>query len=181
MSIVVPVLDEAAALPRLLDHFAELDGRFEVVVADGGSSDGTAELARVHPIGPGCVTARGRARQLNAGAAAAGGEALVFLHADTRLPYDAYTSLCAALRDFDSSAGTSHCASVAATGSRARSGRGTRCSAGSGSTTATRRSGRAVARSTHWAASGTWRSWTTTTSSGGSSGAVAPPAYRDRR
>jgi GT2 family glycosyltransferase len=47
------------------------------------------------------VAARGRARQLNAGAEAARGEAFVFLHADTRLPYDAYTSLCAALRAFD--------------------------------------------------------------------------------
>lgn len=100
VSIVVPVLDEAAALPRLLDHLAELYGRFDVVVADGGSIDGSAELARVHPIAPRVVTARGRARQLNAGAEEAAGEALVFLHADTRLPSDAYTSLCAALRDF---------------------------------------------------------------------------------
>lgn len=101
VSIVVPVLDEAAALPRLLDHLAELYGRFEVVVADGGSSDGSAELACMHPIAPRVVTARGRARQLNAGVEAAGGEALVFLHADTLLPHDAYTSLCAVLRDFD--------------------------------------------------------------------------------
>jgi rSAM/selenodomain-associated transferase 2 len=101
VSIVVPVLDEAAALPGLLEHLAELYGRFEVIVADGGSTDGSAELARAHPIAPRILTARGRARQLNAGAAAARGEAFVFLHADTRLPYDAYTSLCASLRDFD--------------------------------------------------------------------------------
>jgi len=101
VSIVVPVLDEAVAIPALLDDLAELYGRFEVVVADGGSRDASAEMAREHPLGPRVVTARGRARQLNAGAGAARGEALVFLHADTRLPYDAYTSLCRALRDHE--------------------------------------------------------------------------------
>jgi rSAM/selenodomain-associated transferase 2 len=101
VSIVVPVLDEAAALPGLLDHLAELHGRFEVVVADGGSSDASAELARAHALAPRVVAARGRAQQLNSGAQAANGEAFVFLHADTRLPYDAYTSLCAALCEFD--------------------------------------------------------------------------------
>jgi rSAM/selenodomain-associated transferase 2 len=101
VSIVVPVLDEAAALPALLDDLAELHGRFEVIVADGGSSDGSADLARAHSSAPRVVSARGRGRQLNAGAEAAAGEAFVFLHADTRLPYDAYTSLCAALREFD--------------------------------------------------------------------------------
>jgi rSAM/selenodomain-associated transferase 2 len=101
VSIVVPVLDEAAALPGLLDHLAELHGRFEVVVADGGSSDGSAELAHGHPISPRVVTAHGRPRQLNAGAEAANGEVFVFLHADTRLPHDAYTSVCAALGDFE--------------------------------------------------------------------------------
>jgi glycosyltransferase involved in cell wall biosynthesis len=90
VSIVVPVLDEAATLPGLLDHLAELHGRFEVVVADGGSSDASADVADAHPIAPRVVTAE-----------AAGGEAFVFLHADTRLPHDAYASLCAALRDFD--------------------------------------------------------------------------------
>jgi rSAM/selenodomain-associated transferase 2 len=101
VSVVVPVVDEAAALPGLLDHLAELDGRLEVIVADGGSSDGSAELARAHPLAPRVVSGRGRPGQLNAGAAAASGDVLVFLHADTRLPYDAYTSLSRALRDFE--------------------------------------------------------------------------------
>jgi rSAM/selenodomain-associated transferase 2 len=100
VSVVVPVLDEAAALPVLLDHLAALEGRFEVVVADGGSRDGTPELARAHPSRPRVILERGgRALQMNAGAAAAGGDTLVFLHADTRLPQDAHRSLASSGAD----------------------------------------------------------------------------------
>jgi rSAM/selenodomain-associated transferase 2 len=100
ISVVVPVLDEARALPGLLDHLAGLAGRWEVVVADGGSRDGSAEHARAHALAPHVLVApRGRARQQNAGAAAASGELLVFLHADSRLPAGAYASLTGALRD----------------------------------------------------------------------------------
>ena len=96
----MPVLGEARALPGLLDHLAALPGRWEVVVADGGSGDGSAELARRHPLAPRVMTApRGRAQQQNAGAAATTGELLVFLHADSRLPAGAYASLTSALRD----------------------------------------------------------------------------------
>ena len=100
MSVIVPTLDEERALPRLLDHLAALDGRFEVIVADGGSRDATLALARGHPLEPAVIAApRGRARQLNAAAATARGELLVFLHADSLLPPDAYASLAAAWRD----------------------------------------------------------------------------------
>ena len=94
VSVVVPTLDEAAALPGLLDHLATLDGRFEVTVADGGSADRTAEIAANHALSPTVLRVEGgRAAQLNAGAAAARGDPLLFLHADTRLPPDAYGSL----------------------------------------------------------------------------------------
>ena len=90
VSIVVPVLDEERELPALLDHLGALDGDPEVIVADGGSSDATLEIARRHPLAPIVVAAsRGRATQMNAGAERASGELLVFLHADTRLPPDA--------------------------------------------------------------------------------------------
>jgi glycosyltransferase involved in cell wall biosynthesis len=52
VSIVVPVLDEAAALPGLLDHLAGLDGDWEIVICDGGSRDRTPELAAAHPLRP---------------------------------------------------------------------------------------------------------------------------------
>jgi rSAM/selenodomain-associated transferase 2 len=99
VSVVVPTLDEARGLPGLLDHLDGLRGRFEVVVADGGSRDGTRELARAHALEPAVVeSARGRAGQLNAGARAARGELLVFLHADSRLPPGAHATLTAASR-----------------------------------------------------------------------------------
>jgi rSAM/selenodomain-associated transferase 2 len=100
VSIVVPVLDEQRTIPGLLDHLASLAGNFEVVVADGGSSDRTLELAREHDLQPRLVDApRGRAHQCSAGAVAADGSVLLFLHADTRLPPGAYQSLTAVLAD----------------------------------------------------------------------------------
>jgi rSAM/selenodomain-associated transferase 2 len=97
-SIVVPVLDEAAALPALLDATLSLHGDVEVIVVDGGSADATREVARA--AGATVVQApRGRAAQQNAGARAARGDVLVFLHADSRLPSDAHASLERALAD----------------------------------------------------------------------------------
>jgi len=86
LSVVIPALNEAGVIRAALEALAPLRLRgHEVIVADGGSEDGTAQSAaalcdRV------VLAARGRAAQMNAGAAAAGGDALVFLHADTRLP-----------------------------------------------------------------------------------------------
>lgn len=100
VSIVVPVLNEAAMLPELLDRLANLDGRWEIVVCDGGSTDATADIAETHAARPTLVRApRGRAAQMNAGAAAARGEALLFLHADTSLPEQAYSELVRTLGD----------------------------------------------------------------------------------
>lgn len=97
VSIVIPTLDEAVALPGLLDHLATLPGRFELIIADGGSTDGTERIASEHPARPRVVHApRGRAVQMNAGAAVATGDPIVFLHADTRLPPTAWSSLAAA-------------------------------------------------------------------------------------
>ena len=86
LSIVMPVLDEAAEIAAALAALAPCRRRgVEVVVVDGGSRDGTPDLAR--PLAD-CVVSgqRGRALQMNAGAAAARGDVLLFLHADTRLP-----------------------------------------------------------------------------------------------
>ena len=89
LSIVIPVLNEAARLPTLLSGLQPLRARgVELIVADGGSGDCSRELAA--PFVDRVIEApRGRARQMNAGAAEARGEVLLFLHADTTLPPDA--------------------------------------------------------------------------------------------
>jgi rSAM/selenodomain-associated transferase 2 len=99
LSIIVPVLDEAEGIGRALHALAPFRERgAEVIVADGGSSDRTAELAR--PLADKTITApRGRAAQMNAGAAAAEGDVLLFLHADTALPPEADVMILESLRD----------------------------------------------------------------------------------
>jgi rSAM/selenodomain-associated transferase 2/rSAM/selenodomain-associated transferase 1 len=89
IAIVVPVLNEAATLAARLQALAPLRARgAEVLVVDGGSSDGTATVAQ--PLADRLLQApRGRASQLNAGAAATRADVLVFLHADTQLPANA--------------------------------------------------------------------------------------------
>jgi rSAM/selenodomain-associated transferase 2 len=89
LSIIVPVLDEQARIGPALSALAPLRARgAEVIVADGGSRDGTAAIAR--PLADAVVAApRGRGVQMNAGATAATGDVLLFLHADTVLPPDA--------------------------------------------------------------------------------------------
>jgi len=89
LSIVIPVLDEAIGIEAALRALSPLRGRgVEVIVVDGGSRDGTPALAA--PLADRVLTApRGRASQMNAGAAAATGDVLLFLHVDTQLPADA--------------------------------------------------------------------------------------------
>lgn len=86
LSVVVPTLNEALAIRTALEALAPLRARgHEVIVVDGGSDDGTREIAA--GLCDQLLSApRGRATQMNAGARAARGEVLVFLHADTRLP-----------------------------------------------------------------------------------------------
>jgi len=99
LSIVIPMLNEAAQLPELCAHLLPLQrAGCEIVFADGGSTDGSATLAEA----AGFIVvsaARGRARQMNAGAARSTGEVLLFLHADTRLPHGAAQHVVQALAD----------------------------------------------------------------------------------
>jgi rSAM/selenodomain-associated transferase 2 len=99
LTIVVPVLNESRGLAESLQALAPLRARgHEVVVVDGGSDDASAELAaplaeRVQHAPP------GRAAQMNAGARAASGDVLLFLHADTRLPAAADERIFSAIQE----------------------------------------------------------------------------------
>lgn len=96
VSVVIPTLDEADRLPALVEALRCEPELAEIIVADGGSSDGTAELAA--RLGAHVVTsARGRGQALCVGAALANGEILLFLHADSRFPSGGLRALCAAL------------------------------------------------------------------------------------
>jgi len=99
LSIIVPVLDEAGNLERLLPDLAARCPSAEVVVVDGGSADATPEVARRHPSARFVAGPRGRARQMNAGARVSQGDALLFLHADTVLPDGAAAAVARALAD----------------------------------------------------------------------------------
>lgn len=99
LSIIVPALDEAAGIAACLAPLQPMRARgAEVIVVDGGSSDETAGLAR--PLADCVITAaRGRGAQMNAGAARAGGDILLFLHADTQLPPAAPELVAAAIAE----------------------------------------------------------------------------------
>ena len=98
LSVIVPVLNEAAGISALLGELSRLRAEgCEVLIADGGSQDGGAEQAERAGF-PVLHAPTGRARQMNHGAAAARGEALLFLHADTRLPPGAVVSVTQALQ-----------------------------------------------------------------------------------
>ena len=106
ISIVVPAYNESSNIEPLAENLASLSGQFEVIIADGGSADNTPEAVNTAfnaaPRRPACTLiqcGKGRAVQMNAGAKAACGDILLFLHADSRLPADALLLIEKAVRD----------------------------------------------------------------------------------
>lgn len=101
LSVIVPVLDEAAALRHRRTRLRALRRTVhELIIVDGGSRDGTLELSR-SLAGICCSSRAGRAHQMNEGARRASGEVLLFLHADTSLPEDAPRRLSNAFANRD--------------------------------------------------------------------------------
>jgi len=86
ISVIIPVLNEVASIQKCLEQFHQED-LIDVVVVDGGSTDGTPDVVASSMIGQ-CVLSPkpGRAAQMNFGAEKAVGDVFLFLHADTFLP-----------------------------------------------------------------------------------------------
>lgn len=88
ISAILPTLDERACIDRRLSELTQHD-LAEVIVADGGSTDGTRERVLARPEVQLVEGRRGRGPQQNLGAARARGDVLLFVHADAQLPHDA--------------------------------------------------------------------------------------------
>jgi len=99
LSIIIPVFNERAQLPATLAALAGATATSEVLVVDGGSTDGTLEWLKQQSRARVIHAERGRGAQLCAGARAATGDALLFLHGDCLLPPDAAERIAHALAD----------------------------------------------------------------------------------
>ncbi|MGS2722378.1 TIGR04283 family arsenosugar biosynthesis glycosyltransferase [Porticoccus sp. GXU_MW_L64] len=103
ISVIIPTLNEQQALPATLDSLQGQAALREVIICDGGSSDRTLDIARSytnHLPELQCLNApKGRASQMNAAASKAGGEWLLFLHADTVLPRGALQAIASCSAD----------------------------------------------------------------------------------
>jgi rSAM/selenodomain-associated transferase 2 len=93
-SIIIPVLNEEEQINSLIEHLrpGNSEDQYEIIVVDGDPQGSSVKAIRDKAV-ISIVSKKGRGRQLNAGAAAAGGEILIFLHADTRLPPAALTKI----------------------------------------------------------------------------------------
>lgn len=101
-SIIVPVLNEADQINPLIEHIHSQGFRrlYEVIVVDGDQQGGTIRIIQDKDV-IAITTEKGRGRQMNAGAAVARGEILIFLHADTTLPDNALGKISQTLQDRD--------------------------------------------------------------------------------
>ena len=97
ISVIVPVFNEERGIAETLMELQRLKPQ-QTIVVDGGSSDRTPEICQRFGV-EFYVSSRGRARQMNFGAQRAGGDVLLFLHADTRLPPSAFEDIREALQD----------------------------------------------------------------------------------
>jgi rSAM/selenodomain-associated transferase 2 len=95
ISVIIPILNEAKVLETTLSQLQPELGPHELIVVDGGSTDTSVRIAEKY--GKVVISERGRAKQLNTGAAAATGEILIFLHADIWLESGAFAAVTTAL------------------------------------------------------------------------------------
>jgi rSAM/selenodomain-associated transferase 2 len=89
-SVIIPTLNEKKYLPAVLEHLINIDEDIEIIIADGGSVDSTVKIAERFDAKV-CRSEKGKGIQLNNGAVCATGAVLIFLHADTFLPANAFS------------------------------------------------------------------------------------------
>jgi rSAM/selenodomain-associated transferase 2 len=106
VSVIIPTLNETGIIEFSLPKLLCQAGNFEVIVADGGSSDGTLDILSQFPQVKKVTSAKGRAHQMNEGAKIARGDIFLYLHADTYLPCDAFRLIREALSDSAVSGGS---------------------------------------------------------------------------
>ena len=97
ISVIIPTLNEAQNIERLLSYLHQLDSTLELIVSDAGSADNTVEQAKY--VSKVVHSARGRGIQMNEGAKAATGDVLWFIHADCFPPSDSVNAIRQALID----------------------------------------------------------------------------------
>ena len=93
VSVVIPILNEAAWLPALLETLQRETLPHEVIVVDGGSCDRSIDIARAYHCRV-LTCEPGRGQQLHSGASVASGDVLLFLHADSQFPAGGLTCIC---------------------------------------------------------------------------------------
>lgn len=100
LSLIIPVLNEAENISGTIQHVREMDasGTVEIIVVDGDPEGSTINAIKDEGLRT-VVSVKGRARQMNCGAALATGDILLFLHADTHLPANAFALVQAAMND----------------------------------------------------------------------------------
>jgi rSAM/selenodomain-associated transferase 2 len=99
ISIIIPVLNEEAHLGSCIEAIKQYDDSCEIIIADGGSSDRTIEIAESSQGVKVVTTRKGRGLQMNAGAFSATGDILLFLHADTTLEDGWGQAIAGAVKD----------------------------------------------------------------------------------
>jgi rSAM/selenodomain-associated transferase 2 len=105
ITVIIPTLNEASVIESAIESLLRCHGRFELIIADGYSSDGTLEIVRKFSRVKQVTSGRGRAKQMNKGAGLAKGNVLLFLHADTKLPITALQRIEEVMLDTSAVAG----------------------------------------------------------------------------
>ncbi|MBT8387673.1 MAG: TIGR04283 family arsenosugar biosynthesis glycosyltransferase [Ignavibacteria bacterium] len=91
-SVIIPTLNEETYILEVLNHLSQFKENIEIIITDGGSDDNTLKIARTYDTKV-VSSKKGKGIQLNSGALYSTGEILIFMHADTFLPEDAFARI----------------------------------------------------------------------------------------